>query len=330
MTKNPVLDSTRGIVEDSENVRISQEKVIQIARDYAPLTFTIPDWRGPVFPNGTPEELFSFFMLANTINFAFTDFKTGEKYMTRFKDKEWKGAYGMYAALMQATESGVPIFDPRFLKDCTLDQVRSVFCKDTEIPMVEERARIWNEVGRVLSERYGGQFINLANESDWKLFNCGKGLVERLVADFPSFDDSCVVGGRKVCFNKRAQLFPGELHGRYLADHTGSFPEAEIKELTAFADYQLPKALRALGILQYSPTLAAKVDAQALIPAKSQDELEIRANTIHAFQWLLETINAIRSKTGLPDINVLHLDYKLWSEGRALPGKHHLTKTIAY
>jgi hypothetical protein len=329
MAENPVLKSTEGIVNSSRHVRINPERVEQVGQDYAKLDFVIPDWTGEVFPEESFSTVFNFFMLANTINFAFTDFKTGAKYMTRFHDKEWKGAYGMYAALTQAMEKGVPVLSPHFLKNCSLDDVRGIFCRDTEIPMVEERARIFNEVGRVLEERYGGGFVSVARASEWKLFGDGeqKGLVELLVQDFPSFDDSCIIDGKKVSFNKRAQLGPAEAYSRFLRSERELFPD--ITKLTAFADYQLPKALRALGILQYSPIMAAKVDAQAFIPAKSRDELEIRANTIHAFDRLLRTINAFRVGNSEP-INVLHLDYKLWSEGRALPGKHHLTKTTAY
>ena len=37
----------------------------------------------------------------------------------------------------------------------------------------------------------------------------------------------------------------------------------DIDQLTMFADYRVPVVLRELGVLQYSPTLAAQVCAQS-------------------------------------------------------------------
>jgi hypothetical protein len=67
----------------------------------------------------------------------------------------------------------------------------------------------------------------------------------------------------------------------------------DIENLTVFPDYQLPKVLRDLGILEYEESLAYRVDSGIEIPRNSQEELEIRASTIHASDMLVKSINKI-------------------------------------
>lgn len=56
----------------------------------------------------------------------------------------------------------------------------------------------------------------------------------------------------------------------------------DIGNLTTFPDYRVPQLLRELGIMNYSPALAAAVDGREEIVAGSRHELEIRAATVVA------------------------------------------------
>jgi hypothetical protein len=223
--------------------------------------------------------------------------------------------------------------DGEYLKDISEHELRKTFAGNFEIPLFEERMRLFREVGQVLHEKYDCHFHNLVAASNHRLFDGGNGLVERLTNDFPSFDDSAYFGTYTVRFlvrfNKRAQLAAGMLYGRFR--NQGLFQIEDIDELTVFADYVLPKALRDLGILVYEKSLAKDVDNQRLIEAGSDQELEIRAATLHASKMLTDKINEYRSQRGADKINALHMDYKLWSESRKPEGtQHHLTVTTAY
>lgn len=57
-------------------------------------------------------------------------------------------------------------------------------------------------------------------------------------------------------------------------------------DLTAAADYQLPKVLASLGLLFYSPELKATIDAGKPVKRNSREELAIRAATVLAVQQL--------------------------------------------
>lgn len=330
--KNKVLESTRFLIESPEHVHIDEEQVDKTAKRFSQEELSIPPWDLPIYMSGTSKHVIDFFFLANSINFAYTDFKTGVKFAADYYGQEWRGACGMFACLKKALagEEGYPLLSARFLKTISKRELKEVFKGNIEIPLFEERWKIFREVGRVLEEKYDGHFYNLVEQSGGRLFNNGYGIVERLTSDFPSFDDSVQHQGREMRFDKRAQLAPGMIYGRFLAN--GSKLVEDVDELTVFADYVLPKTLRALGILKYKEGLAHKVDNQELIPQNSQEELEIRASTIHASQMLIDGINELRrkSKDKKEKVNALHLDYKLWSEGRKKQGNHHLTITTAY
>lgn len=337
MSKNKVLESTRFLVENPKHVHIDTDKLDETADRFAKEKLKIPDWKTPVHLEQSDETFIDFILLANSINFAFTDFKTKQKFSTEYNGNEWRGAFGMHACLKKALEGDFPfLLKGEYLASISEQDFREIFKGNFEIPLLKERLDIFHEVGRVLDNKYEGYFHNLVEESNHMLFNNGRGLVDRLIKDFPSFDDSVVYNGKKAKFYKRAQLAPGVLYGRFR--NQGAFQVKDIDELTVFADYVLPKGLRDLGVLVYEKELAEKVDSQEIIPRHSREELEIRASTVHASDMLINKINELKGKESVSDgvvvsdggVNALHLDYKLWSESRKQPGYHHLTPTIDY
>lgn len=90
--------------------------------------------------------------------------------------------------------------------------------------------------------------------------------------------------------------------------------------LTAFADYQIPNVLRAMGMLTYAPDLAARIDAGDLIPANSPDEQALRGASILAVDLLAES----------QGVNVADVDYWLWVRRKEPVTPFHRTLTTAY
>ena len=70
----------------------------------------------------------------------------------------------------------------------------------------------------------------------------------------------CVPWGVQVFFYKRAQIFVADLFGAFEGQGLGAFHD--ISALTMFADYRVPVVLRLMGILRYSPALAALVSSR--------------------------------------------------------------------
>lgn len=115
-------------------------------------------------------------------------------------------------------------------------------------------------------------------------------------------------------FRKRLSLFFIQMYRR--TGHNESF----LANLPVPADYQVPKILRDLGILKYSDELSKIIDMSVVIPKHSLMEVQIRAATILACQY-------IKNHT---DANISEVDYYLWSQRKNSRSKHHLTYTTDY
>lgn len=323
---NPVLRSILPVIQSSRFVSTDVPKILEVAKNLGDKISEPSSWKFPSFIQEDSEKTIQFFMIGNSLNFKFWKDSSKERFATEYQGTKWEGATGMWACLRRAYEEGVPILDAAYLSKLTLAQARQIFRGNMEIPMLKERVEILNEVGKVLQEKYGGSFVNLYRGSDGYAFQNGRGMVERLVNDFPSFRDEALdpVTGKNVKFNKRAQLAVAMLASRL--NGTGLFEAKDLKNLTVFADYELPKSLQHLGILRYDPALESAVTSGSLIPKGSRREIEIRAHTIYAAK-LLE----LALKKSGKDVNPLHVDYLLWSQGKGLKEKpHHLTETTAY
>ena len=95
-----------------------------------------------------------------------------------------------------------------------------------------------------------------------------------------------------------------------------------------FADYRVPQILRSLGVMEYSDTLAKKIDAHDEIPFGSEEETEIRAATVVA----VEKIRAALEKRGMKLLDI-ECDWVLWNQGelkRHEIAPHHRILTIYY
>jgi hypothetical protein len=114
-------------------------------------------------------------------------------------------------------------------------------------------------------------------------------------------------------------------HGRAMASTTLR-PLLDFASLGPIADYSVPRALHAQGILRYSRELEQRIIARSILPTDSIEEQEIRAQATNAQVMLLNEINSLRRSA----LTFLELDYKLWILGRGVGMPHHLTRTVSY
>lgn len=91
-------------------------------------------------------------------------------------------------------------------------------------------------------------------------------------------------------------------------------------DFTAFADYQVPNVLRALGILNYEDNLSQKIDSYQLITPNSEEEKALRGASILAVEMLAQQ----------QGMNVADVDYWLWTKRKEPKTPFHLTETTAY
>jgi hypothetical protein len=324
----PVLESVVPVVDLTHNVRTSLGGIETVADWMAYEPFEPPEGgpSGPFSWGDAIGDRIDAVMLKAALDFAFTDFITGQRFEVDYEGGRWSDSEAMHACLHRAWRDGTPMLDGSYLATVTADELDRVFQGTVAMPMLEERASVLNDVGAVLEERYHGRFHRFIQSCAPAVYANGEGLLERLIVEFPRFDDRSVYGEHTVVFHKLAQLALWSLH--LTIGPSRGLDIRGLDRLTAFADYIVPVALRVMGILEYSADLDRRVGAGEIIERDSNDEIEIRLHTIYATALLTDSINRRRP----PDAAVIipHVDYRLWSVYHTTHWPHHLTPTIMY
>lgn len=323
---SPVLESVNPVLEHSRDVRTHVAKIVEHAGWMAYEELPIPDFALPFGIGGQVEKAINFGMVANTINFAFTDFKTHVKFEVEYGGKRWSDSDAMFACMKRAMDEGIPFLDGAYLCQVTRKELEQVFRGNFEIPMLDERLDIFHSVGRVLVEKYDGHFHNFIQSCSPRLYDHGKGLIDKLVSEFPRFNDVSLYRGHEIKFYKLAQLGYWSIY-RALR-RSGGLRLEDPEKMTAFADYIVPVALRVMGILSYSPELERAIRNYQMIPRDSTQEIEIRAHSVYATALLSEEINKRRPAD--KQVIIPQIDARLWTHYHTTQWPHHLTLTIMY
>ena len=209
---NPVLESIKPVIENSKHVKISISKIEELAKKLS--DFKFPVQRYDFYPKLNASDIAQFTFILNSINFQYNEFKAPySKFEINYNNQTYGGFAGLAYSLRKAIENGIPVLDARYLSGISEIDALKFLKGNIAIPMFKERVKILNEIGAVLIKKYSGQISNFLKISD-NAFDNGKGLVERLVIDFPSFNDVRIYKPTNtiVKFYKRAQLMLASLH----------------------------------------------------------------------------------------------------------------------
>jgi hypothetical protein len=322
----PVLASVQPVVKAAELVRVNHDKITEVANWMAYEEFAKPDGSMLFDFGNDPDVLMDFTLVVNTMNFAFTDFSTGVKFETDYMGKRWCDSEAMLACLHRAVNSGIPFFNGEYLAKVTRKDLESVFAGTIEMPMLDERVVLFNEVGRVLVEKYQGRYSNFVRSCAPRLYADGDGLLERLTTEFPRFRDVSIYQGSEVHIYKLAQL---GIWGMHLAlSPRGAWKLEDAEKLSAFADYIVPVGLRVMGIFEYAPELEQQINGLVEVERDSAAEIELRASSIYVIAKLTEEIN--KRRPGMDPLLQPQVDFRFWKTYHATHWPHHLTKTVMY
>jgi hypothetical protein len=318
---NKILETTKFVVDNSQFVKIDKQRVVEFADklDYetidhwlskAPFDFNILD---------TDREKLHFLFILNSISFSYW----GEsKWTIEYKGEKYDGAMGMIAALGRAMDENIPILDFSYLADISKENLENILRANTQIPLFEKRLEFLKENGRIIVEKFQGELENLINKAESDAIR----LLDIIINEFPSFRDSVIYKEKEIFFFKRAQLFVSDIYEMFNGMGFGELQG--IEELTACADYKLPQILSKLGILIYDQGLAKRIDNKEEILHNSEEEIEIRANTIWAVEYIKETV-----QKRIPNIRSTEINDHLWllSQNKMFNDKpYHRTRTNAY
>lgn len=215
--------------------------------------------------------------------------KVGSLAMTQAVEKAWENPG---SALFKARHEGVPL---------NMDSLREVF---GDIPAPEQRVGILNQI--LLSPELP-HLAGVAQRTGMAHDPMGVEMASRLAEAFPlGYADELL---------KKAQLTVSSLWRQ--ARQCGSLSTTDV---TAFADYQIPNVLRAMGLLSYAPDLHEKIERGELIEANSGQERSIRAASVLA-------VDLISEQQG---IEVADVDYWIWLRRGEATLPFHRTRTTLY
>ena len=324
--ENPILEGCRYVVKNASYVKIKENKIKDAAKEIYSPSISPPSWDFYPFPPREDEdkrkdEIYNFFLFLDANNFCFWRKKGSnlDKWSYSYKEKTSSGAGGLWLLCRKLYDEGK--FNPNSLDFFLKLEEKNAKELFGEIPLIEERVKIWREVAENL-KNYNCSFRSLIEQNNRDI----EKILKILITEFPqAFWDVSSYKNKPIPFLKKALLLLGMIQGRF-----GIFDERDVKkEMTVYADYQLPRVLRYLGILEYSFSLAKKVDNLEIIPRDSEEEVEIRASTIIASKMIEKEIEKIGR------INPVIMDYLIWKKSREEEFKknakpHHLTITTCY
>src|SRR3989338_7432664 len=317
---NKILETTKFVAENSDFVKINHERLVEFSSGFD--HGKTEHWLSAApfdFSHFGDEEKLHFVIIFNALSFCYW----GEpKWTIEYKDKKHDGAWGMILALGRGIEEGTALLDFEYCSKISKEEFANILRANTEIPLLEERWKILREIGTNMVAKYGGKASYLIAEANGDT----QKLVELIVQNFPSFLDTSLYKEKEIDFCKRAQLLVADIY--QIFDGRGFGTLKNVDKLTACADYKLPQILRKLEILEYATALAEKVDSKTEITHNSLEEVEIRANTIWAVEFIKEEV-----KKRSPQILSFEVNDHLWlATQEKFDGDkpNHRTRTTAY
>lgn len=313
-----VLNSTRNVVESATQVSIDDGAINAWARNLS---------LGEIEPSGhellehipgTREEIANLILLIDALNFCFW---SPNPIHIQWRGRTYERFSAMMVSLMLAAKADPRWFDARYWVLVPREEIRQVLSGSGELLLLEEREHIIRETGRVLIDRFDGSFaaaVATVSERAWPL-------AVLLMTNFDSFRDVSNYRGKPVYFMKRAQICAVDLSMAWERKGHGALDG--LSDLTAFADYRVPQALRHLGILRLSAETERVIEEEHELSAESEAEIEIRAATIQAVDRMVKAAGLSGRKT-----TAWEVDWYLWalSHDASVKVAHHRTKTIFY
>ncbi|KAI9245972.1 hypothetical protein BY458DRAFT_484773 [Sporodiniella umbellata] len=337
---NRVLSSAQFISENSRHVTIPKENLDRAAKtimsNMKVKSYSTKTWnQHPLHPKTADQSTVDWIFLVDLLNFSFwSDLDLADKscphpdrYAVRYNGTMYTGYWSLCAAIHRALDNGIPITSPEYYRTASDQELRAIFRSDTKenCPMLEERISVMKEAGQVLCEKYQGSFVHCITEAN----HTASTLIEIILSHFSSFRDIHQFKGVQVYILKRAQILIADLWACFDGTDYGRFDD--IDSVTMFADYRVPQALYQLGLLSYSPKLIERLERRENFPSGSEDEIEIRGNSIWAVELVKERMLQLDPAI---KVNAILIDFYVWDLAKEIQDQMtvptHCTRSCFY
>ncbi|XP_043277232.1 queuosine salvage protein [Venturia canescens] len=264
-------------------------------------------------PKADNPKAIDWIFLLDTLNFSF---------WSPSSERKWKvngqtGYFALCAAIKRAIDEKVPITSPNYYGSITNEELARILRGDDPnyvAPMIEERVKNLQEVGKILVEKYNSTFVNFVQSCN----GSAEELLKKIVNEFECYRDEADFHGTRVSFYKRAQILIGDIWACFRGKDVGEFKD--IDKITMFADYRIPQVLLHFGAMRYSnPLLSALQTGTELLPG-SLEEIEIRGCSIEVVERVVDFVRGeLRKCSSSIDpskCNAIRVDHFLWDYRR--------------
>ncbi|XP_077378291.1 queuosine 5'-phosphate N-glycosylase/hydrolase [Festucalex cinctus] len=320
----PLLPRESGqfVAEQSQDVSVEEEGVRKVAQMLYALRgsdeLSASGWKkaNPLAPAPTSDQAYNWLFVVDTMNFSFWPDEETQQCEVTFRGTTHTGYMTLCAAITRAMEEGVPITDPKFFSQMSVEELAHILRSDnkTPMPMLQERHQVLTEGGRVLLQ-HGGSFQSFISQAE----NDARKMVELIVQKIPSYRDEAVYQGKRISLYKRAQILVADFWA--VAAARGDADVVNIDWLTMFADYRVPQALVYLGALRYSDALMRTLKSGQLLHSGDRREVEIRACSVWAVERIKACLDELARERGgdSSGVNSVLIDFYLWPYAK----QHH-------
>lgn len=309
-----MLEEFEYVVKNSKYVKINDDRLNDCINALGKPNYT--HWSKEISIDLNEEKWILLAFIIESMNFCFWK---KPKWKIEYNNEEFSGSNALFYSVIKKVKNNPDFLDIDYLYSLKQDDLKEIFKPTSgQIPLLEERYNNFREVIEYV--KFNKNFYN-------ELYNIktDKELLQYIVTNFKSFDDKSLYKEKTIHFNKRATLLTNDLF--YLSNKIRK-NISNVNNLSGCADYGIPRTFRDYGILEYSPSLANKVDNEIEIPHDSEMEIEIRANMLYVVEKIKEYFNDKSIS-----INSVELDNLIWLLGKNNKDRKsiaHHTVTIYY
>lgn len=176
--------------------------------------------------------------------------------------------------------------------EMSFEEFKKLLKGNVTIPLLEDRYQNLVKLNNFLKSR------NMTGYELIKELNIDNELFDFIVSNFDFFEDKSNYDGKEILFYKRAQLFTSDiLHVREKKEHIN----VDYSHLIGCADYKIPQVMRCYGMIEFSDSLAEKIDSKIELEEGSLEEIEIRANTLKVINYIYEKLDKRYSRMNIND-----------------------------
>ena len=307
------------VAAQARSIQIIPEQLQRYAREFPVQECYQAEWNDQWHYHGQDNEATATYILAlDSINF-------GSGYFVNLKKRQDLSGYMTVAQALKEAFEKKPLL-AQDLMTITPVECADMFDQDMNnsdmLELMEHFSCALQEIGTHIVTAYQGSFVNFIKSADKSVVK----LAEQL-SILPHYADVADYHGQMVPIYKRAQIAAADVYYGFKGTGLGAFDD--LKELTIFADNAIPHVLRIEGVFKYSKDLEKRIDCQELLESGSEEEVELRACSIHAVEEILKEIH----KLGHKHVTIMDIDKYLWDhshDSKYLSKPKHRTKTSFY